>query len=92
MNRKGEKPVSLTEDGKSKESKKPVDLATQDNISRFDSAKKKKKKKKKVMGAKEDQPKGNAQEPKANGQQQPATDKEKPKQQPKANKEKPKAK
>ena len=92
MNRKGEKPVSLTEDGKSKESKKPVDLATQDNISRFDSAKKKKKKKKKVMGAKEDQPKGNVQEPKANGQQQPATDKEKPKQQPKANKEKPKAK
>ena len=91
MNRKGEKPVSLTEDGKSKESKKPVDLATQDNISRFDSAKKKKKKKKKVVGAKEDQPKGNAQEPKANSQQQPAADKEKPKQQPKANKEKPKA-
>ena len=92
MNRKGEKPVSLTEDGKSKESKKPVDLATQDNISRFDSAKKKKKKKKKVVGAKDDQPKGNAQEPKANSQQQPAADKEKPKQQPKANKEKPKAK
>ena len=89
MNRKGEKPVSLVDDGKAKEPKGPMDLATQDNISRFDSAKKKKKKKKKAPLAKEDQPK-NSQEPKANSQQQPKPNKEKPKQ-PKPNKEKPKA-
>ena len=89
MNRKGEKPVSLVDDGKAKEPKGPMDLATQDNISRFDNAKKKKKKKKKAPLAKEDQPK-NSQEPKANSQQQPKPNKEKPKQ-PKPNKEKPKA-
>ena len=89
MNRKGEKPVSLVDDGKAKEPKGPMDLATQDKISRFDSAKKNKKKKKKAPLAKEDQPK-NSQEPKANSQQQPKPNKEKPKQ-PKPNKEKPKA-
>ena len=46
MNRKGEKPVSLQEDGKIKEPQGPVDLATQENINRFDRAKKKKKKRK----------------------------------------------
>ena len=46
MNRKGEKPVSLQEDGKIKEHQGPVDLATQENINRFDRAKKKKKKRK----------------------------------------------
>jgi hypothetical protein len=45
MNRKGEKPVSLIADGKAKEPKGPIDLATQENINRFDRAKKKKKKK-----------------------------------------------
>ena len=50
MNRKGEKPVSLIEDGKTKEPKGPIDLATQENINRFDRAKKKKKKKKSANG------------------------------------------
>lgn len=45
MNRKGEKPLSLTDDGKRKEKDKaPKDLLA-DDISRFDKAKKKKKKK-----------------------------------------------
>ena len=64
MNRKGEKPVSLMEDGKSKEPKGPIDLATQENINRFDRAKKKKKKKKPVA-AKAEQPKDNSQKPTA---------------------------
>ena len=46
MNRKGEKPESLQEDGNKKAPTGPVDLATQENINRFDRAKKKKKKKK----------------------------------------------
>ncbi len=47
MNRKGAKPLSLQEDGKKMEVPHPVDLATQENINRFDKAKKKKKKHKK---------------------------------------------
>lgn len=47
MNRRGEKPLSLQEDGKKQEPRRPIDLATQENINRFDKAKKKKKKKKK---------------------------------------------
>ena len=62
MNRQGEKPVSLTEDGKAKEPKGPIDLATQENINRFDRAKKKKKKKK-PLAAKAEQPKANSQKP-----------------------------
>ena len=45
MNRQGEKPVSLTADGAKNTPQGPVDLATQENIARFDRAKKKKKKK-----------------------------------------------
>jgi hypothetical protein len=45
MNRNGEKPASLQEDGHTKPVKQHVDLAGGD-ISRFDKAKKKKKKKK----------------------------------------------
>ena len=45
MNRKGEKPISLTEDAGNKAPAGPIDLATQENINRFDRAKKKKKKK-----------------------------------------------
>ena len=45
MNRRGEKPESLQEDGLKNEPQGPIDLATQDNITRFDRAKKKKKKK-----------------------------------------------
>ena len=47
MNRQGEKPESLLEDGKKKAPQGPIDLATQENIARFDRVKKKKKKKKK---------------------------------------------
>ena len=47
MNRKGEKPESLQEDGMVQEAKGPVDLATQESINRFDKAKKKKRKNKK---------------------------------------------
>ena len=44
MNRQGEKPLSLQEDGKAKAQKKPIDLLADADISRFDKAKKKKKK------------------------------------------------
>ena len=46
MNRHGEKPVSLEADDTRQKPQGPVDLATQENIARFDRAKKKKKKKK----------------------------------------------
>lgn len=43
MNRRGEEPETLEEGGK-QEPPKPIDLATQDDLNRFDKAKKKKKK------------------------------------------------
>lgn len=46
MNKRGEKPLSLSEDDKAKAVKKPIDLLDGADISRFDKAKKKKKKKK----------------------------------------------
>ena len=49
MNRNGEKPESLEEVGR-KEDARPVDLATQDDLHRFDRKKKKKKKKKTSEG------------------------------------------
>ena len=49
MNKKGEKPLSLQEDGRKLEPERPLDLATQENINRFDRAKKKKKKHKKPV-------------------------------------------
>ena len=45
MNKKGEKPETIEEGGR-KEPERPVDLATQDDLNRFDKKKKKKKKKK----------------------------------------------
>ena len=45
MNRRGEKPDSLLQGGGRKAPQGPVDLATQENIARFDRSKKKKKKK-----------------------------------------------
>ena len=45
LNRQGEKPESLQEDGRIQEPKGPIDLATQESINRFDKAKKKKKRK-----------------------------------------------
>ena len=49
MNKQGEKPESLEEGGR-KAPERPVDLATQEDLSRFDKKKKKKKKKKKSQG------------------------------------------
>ena len=46
MNKKGEKPDTIEEGGR-KVPEKPVDLATQEDLNRFDKKKKKKKKKKK---------------------------------------------
>lgn len=43
-NRKGKKPESLQEDGKTKEQDKPIDLLANENINRFDKSKKKKRK------------------------------------------------
>ena len=51
MNRRGEKPESLLADGHKKEPTGPIDLATQENINRFDRAKKKKKKRKPASNA-----------------------------------------
>ena len=50
MNRRGEKPVSLQESSQQQVDKRPIDLATQENINRFDKAKKKKKRKKPEQG------------------------------------------
>ena len=46
MNNQGEKPVSLEEGGR-KEPERPIDLATQEDLNRFDKKKHKKKKHKK---------------------------------------------
>lgn len=50
MNRQGENPLSLLEDGKAKPVAKPVDLLAEADLSRFDKAKKKKKKNNKNKG------------------------------------------
>ena len=44
MNRKGDKPLSLVEGEQKQNDKRSLDLATQENINRFDKSKKKKKK------------------------------------------------
>lgn len=49
MNREGKKPMSLNENGEQRR-ERPTDLLDQDNINRFDNAKKKKKKKHKGGG------------------------------------------
>ena len=54
MNKRGEKPESLTENGKTKDTGRPADLLADADISRFDKAKKKKKK---PQGKKPQQPK-----------------------------------
>ena len=45
MNKRGEKPLSLVEDGSVKKQDKPIDLLAGESITRFDKAKKKKKNK-----------------------------------------------
>ena len=70
MNKRGEKPLSLQEDGKQREPEKPIDLLADTDISRFDKAKKKKKKNKNRQGSNaqggDNRPSGNAARP-ANG-------------------------
>ena len=64
MNKRGEKPESLHEDGKQRQSAKPnADLLANENISRFDKAKKQKKKNK--------QPKQQQQPQQPKGQKKP---------------------
>lgn len=60
MNKKGEKPLSLQEDGKRQEPERPLDLATQENINRFDKTKKKKKKHRKPSNGKGPKPTANS--------------------------------
>jgi hypothetical protein len=52
MNKEGKKPLSLQEDSKAKEPEKPKDMLHDNDITRFDNAKKKKKKKKARQDAK----------------------------------------
>ena len=52
MNKEGKKPLSLLEDSKAKEPEKPKDMLHENDITRFDNAKKKKKKKKARQDAK----------------------------------------
>ena len=77
MNKRGEKPVKLEREGaeKSREKAKPIDLASQDDLTRFDKSKKKKKKKK-SQGQPQSQPQNNG------GAQQISSQGQQPKQQP----------
>ncbi len=72
MNRRGEKPLKLTRDGEEKSNAKPrlIDLAAQDDLTRFDKAKKKKRKKNQNKNG-ENVPKGDGTQP-----QQPKGEKE----------------
>ena len=69
MNKRGEKPESLTENGQAKEVARPIDLLADADVSRFDKAKKKKKKQQKKL-AKD----GVQQEAQAKGGAQPRDD------------------
>lgn len=70
MNRRGEKPDTLEEGGR-KEPERPIDLATQEDLSRFDK-KKKKKKKKSGDRNRNDRPENNSDKPRQDngGEQQ----------------------
>lgn len=76
MNRKGEKPLVLNEDDRSKPASKPVDLLADADLSRFDKAKKRKNKKENGYGQHTDNRNGNRQGEKpadgrSNGEQRP---------------------
>ena len=77
LNKNGEKPLSLMENGKVKESSKHIDLLNESDLSRFDKAKKKKKKNKNNSNNnRQDKEGGNKQErgdrrPKGENRQQP---------------------
>ena len=70
MNRRGEKPLKLEREGqeKQREKAKPIDLASQDDLTRFDKAKKKKKKKKPQQTGDKPQAPAVQQQPAAAGQ------------------------
>lgn len=77
MNRRGEKPESLLPDGEQKQGGKPrpIDLASQDDLTRFDKTKKKKRKKNKggnSAAPSERQQQNQPQQP--NGERQPQND------------------
>ena len=73
MNKQGEKPLSLMENGKMKETSKSIDLLNESDLSRFDKAKKKKKNKNRNANRSEKgdnrQPNGNR--PERNENRQP---------------------
>jgi len=72
MNRKGEKPLSLTHDAQKKADKKPVDLLAGADISRFDKSKKKRKPQNQQRNGGGNRRRGNAEggRPNAEGEQQ----------------------
>ena len=59
LNKKGENPISLSKD-KVKEKARPIDLATQEDLSRFDAQLASKKKKKKKKNKRNDEHKNSA--------------------------------
>ena len=71
MNRHGEKPLSLLDDGKLRENKGHTDLLAGGDINRFDKAKKKKKKKKPQGGRPEDDAATASPQPKGEGKNEP---------------------
>lgn len=71
MNKRGEKPLSLQEDGKAPVERKPVDLLAEADLTRFDKAKKKRKKKPKAK---------KPAKPAANGAAKPSTPSKQPEQ------------
>ena len=71
MNRHGEKPLSLLDDGKQRENKGHTDLLAGGDINRFDKAKKKKKKKKPQGGRPEDDAATASPQPKGEGKNEP---------------------
>lgn len=79
MNRRGEKPESLLPDGEQKQGGKPrpIDLASQDDLTRFDKTKKKKRKKNKggnSAAPSEGQQQNQNQPQQPNGERQPQND------------------
>lgn len=79
MNRRGEKPESLLPDGEQKQGGKPrpIDLASQDDLTRFDKTKKKKRKKNKggnSAAPSEGQQQNQYQPQQPNGERQPQND------------------
>ena len=73
MNKKGEKPLSLTEESQQRGPERPIDLLAGESITRFDKAKKKKKKNRQNPNANPNAQaaKNNPQQPKGNGNNRP---------------------